>query len=231
MMRMPDGHGRIELSRFLAPPVVADHRNAPVNALGYLRVMFAVDDLYYTPRPAPQTRRANSSTKWSSTKTSIGSATSEAPRAFSSGWPNKSADHPRVTLEPWTSRSYPFCTSRMRLGPLRGTTASGSARNGSISSSRGFRGSSGSAGTRPALISPSTKVTLAPTRSSICTSTTSTQSRPNSTSRSTKKVSRAVSARSKTRTATGYAWRHRARRRAADHAGCRPGVEEAATLQ
>jgi catechol 2,3-dioxygenase-like lactoylglutathione lyase family enzyme len=45
MMRAPDGHGRIELSRFLAPPVVADHRNAPVNALGYLRVMFAVDDL------------------------------------------------------------------------------------------------------------------------------------------------------------------------------------------
>src|ERR687890_230232 len=45
MMRMPDGHGRIELSRFLAPPAVADHRNAPVNALGYLRVMFAVDDL------------------------------------------------------------------------------------------------------------------------------------------------------------------------------------------
>ncbi len=45
MLRTPDGHGRIELSRFLAPPVVADHRNAPVNALGYLRVMFAVDDL------------------------------------------------------------------------------------------------------------------------------------------------------------------------------------------
>jgi len=45
MMRTPDGHGRVELSRFLAPPVVADHRNAPVNALGYLRVMFAVDDL------------------------------------------------------------------------------------------------------------------------------------------------------------------------------------------
>jgi catechol 2,3-dioxygenase-like lactoylglutathione lyase family enzyme len=45
MMRMPDGHGRIELSRFLRPPTVADHRNAPVNALGYLRVMFAVDDL------------------------------------------------------------------------------------------------------------------------------------------------------------------------------------------
>ena len=45
MMRMPDGHGRIELSRFLRPATVADHRNAPVNALGYLRVMFAVDDL------------------------------------------------------------------------------------------------------------------------------------------------------------------------------------------
>ena len=45
MMRTPDGHGRIELSRFLAPPVVADHRNAPVNALGYLRVMFTVEDI------------------------------------------------------------------------------------------------------------------------------------------------------------------------------------------
>jgi catechol 2,3-dioxygenase-like lactoylglutathione lyase family enzyme len=45
MLITPDGHSRLELSRFLAPPVVADHRNAPVNALGYLRVMFAVDDL------------------------------------------------------------------------------------------------------------------------------------------------------------------------------------------
>ncbi len=45
MMVTPDGHSRLELSRFLAPPVIADHRNAPVNALGYLRVMFAVDDL------------------------------------------------------------------------------------------------------------------------------------------------------------------------------------------
>jgi catechol 2,3-dioxygenase-like lactoylglutathione lyase family enzyme len=45
MMRTPDGHSRLELSRFLSPPVVADHRNAPVNALGYLRVMFAVDDI------------------------------------------------------------------------------------------------------------------------------------------------------------------------------------------
>ena len=45
MMRTPDGHGRLELSSFIAPPVVADHRDAPVNALGYLRVMFAVDDI------------------------------------------------------------------------------------------------------------------------------------------------------------------------------------------
>jgi len=45
MMRTPDGHSRLELSHFLAPPVVGDHRNAPVNALGYLRVMFAVDDI------------------------------------------------------------------------------------------------------------------------------------------------------------------------------------------
>jgi catechol 2,3-dioxygenase-like lactoylglutathione lyase family enzyme len=45
MMRTPDGHSRLELSRFLRPRTVEDHRNAPVNALGYLRVMFAVDDI------------------------------------------------------------------------------------------------------------------------------------------------------------------------------------------
>jgi catechol 2,3-dioxygenase-like lactoylglutathione lyase family enzyme len=45
MMRTPDGLSRLELSRFLAPPVVSDHRKAPVNALGYLRVMFTVDDV------------------------------------------------------------------------------------------------------------------------------------------------------------------------------------------
>jgi len=45
MMRTPDGHSRLEISRFLRPAVVADHRNASVNALGYLRVMFAVDNL------------------------------------------------------------------------------------------------------------------------------------------------------------------------------------------
>lgn len=45
MMRTPDGHGRIELSRFHAPAIASDHRTAPVNSLGYLRVMFAVEDL------------------------------------------------------------------------------------------------------------------------------------------------------------------------------------------
>ena len=45
MMRTPDGHSRLEISRFLTPPAVADHRNAPVNALGYLRAMFTVSDI------------------------------------------------------------------------------------------------------------------------------------------------------------------------------------------
>lgn len=45
MMRTPDGHSRLELSRFIRPSVIADHRDAPVNALGYLRTMFAVDDI------------------------------------------------------------------------------------------------------------------------------------------------------------------------------------------
>ncbi len=45
MMVTPDGHSRLELSRFLTPPVVSDHRSAPVNALGYLRAMFTVSDL------------------------------------------------------------------------------------------------------------------------------------------------------------------------------------------
>jgi catechol 2,3-dioxygenase-like lactoylglutathione lyase family enzyme len=45
MLVTPDGHSRLELSRFLTPPIVADHRNAPVNSLGYLRVMFTVDDI------------------------------------------------------------------------------------------------------------------------------------------------------------------------------------------
>src|SRR4051794_24637174 len=64
MMRTPDGHSRLELSRFVTPAAVADHRNAPVNSLGYLRVMFAVDDIDETlgrlrkhaPTPKPRRR-------------------------------------------------------------------------------------------------------------------------------------------------------------------------------
>ncbi len=48
MMRTPDGHNRLELSRFIRPQIIADHRNAPVNALGYLRAMFTVDDIHDT---------------------------------------------------------------------------------------------------------------------------------------------------------------------------------------
>jgi catechol 2,3-dioxygenase-like lactoylglutathione lyase family enzyme len=45
MMVTPDGHSRLELSQFLSPPTISDHRNAPVNSLGYLRVMFAVEEI------------------------------------------------------------------------------------------------------------------------------------------------------------------------------------------
>ena len=91
MMRMPDGHGRIELSRFLAPPVVADHRNAPVNALGYLRVMFAVDDLDDT---LARLRRhgAQLVDEVVQYEDVYRLCYVRAPRAFSSGWPSRSAD-------------------------------------------------------------------------------------------------------------------------------------------
>ena len=45
MMVTPDGHSRIELSKFITPPIISDHRTAPVNALGYLRVMFTVENI------------------------------------------------------------------------------------------------------------------------------------------------------------------------------------------
>ena len=72
MMVTPDGHSRLELSRFLAPPVVADHRNAPVNSLGSANAA------------------RHSSAKWPSMKTCIGSATSGVPKEFSSGSRNSS---------------------------------------------------------------------------------------------------------------------------------------------
>ena len=91
MMRTPDGHSRLELSRFLMPRVVADHRNAPVNALGYLRVMFTVEDIDETLARLRKGARS-SSAKWSSTKTRIGSATSGGRKDFSSGSPKNSDD-------------------------------------------------------------------------------------------------------------------------------------------
>ena len=99
MMRTPDGHSRLELSRFLTPPVVADHRNAPVNALGYLRVMFAVDDLDDTLARLASTARSSSAAKWSSTRTRIGSATSADPKDFSSGSPKNSVELPHLPAD------------------------------------------------------------------------------------------------------------------------------------
>src|ERR671923_1703192 len=79
MMRTPDGHSRLEISRFLTPPVVADHRNAPVNALGYLRVMFAVDDIDETLARL-RSHGAELVGELASTRIRIGSVTSEALR-------------------------------------------------------------------------------------------------------------------------------------------------------
>jgi catechol 2,3-dioxygenase-like lactoylglutathione lyase family enzyme len=89
MLVTPDGHSRLELSRFLTPPVVADHRNAPVNALGYLRVMFTVDDIDETLVRLEGVAHSSSAT-WFSTKTRIGSAISAARKDFSLGSPRSS---------------------------------------------------------------------------------------------------------------------------------------------
>src|SRR5947209_7781351 len=107
MMRTPDGHSRLELSRFLTPPVAADHRNAPVNALGYLRVMFAVDDIDDTLAGSASTAQSLSAAKWSGTKTRIGSATSADLMDFSSAWPKNSAESPRFHVDRgWTSQGH-----------------------------------------------------------------------------------------------------------------------------
>ena len=100
MMRTPDGHGRIELSRFLAPPVVADHRNAPVNALGYLRVMFAVDDLDDILARLRATRRAARRRGGPVRRRVSALLRPWAPRAFSSGWPSKSRRSGRDVVSP-----------------------------------------------------------------------------------------------------------------------------------
>lgn len=91
MMRTPDGHSRLELSRFLRPTVVADHRTAPVNALGYLRVMFTVDDIDETLERLASAARSLSA-KSSVIRTRIGSATSAGLKGFSSDSPKNSTE-------------------------------------------------------------------------------------------------------------------------------------------
>jgi len=82
MMRTPGGHSRLELSRFLTPPVVADHRNAPVNALGHLRVMFTVGAIDETLERL-RTRGAQLVGEVVQDKDAYGSATSVGPKGFS----------------------------------------------------------------------------------------------------------------------------------------------------
>src|SRR5207248_464455 len=92
MMRTPDGHSRLEISRFLRPPAVDDHRNAPVNALGYLRVMFAVDDIDETLARLRTHGAQLVGSEVVQYEDAYRSATSGAPEDFSSGSPKNSAE-------------------------------------------------------------------------------------------------------------------------------------------
>ena len=98
MMRTPDGHGRVELSKFHTPPAVrAGPESAPANALGIRRIMFAVDDIDDVV-PACAATGASSSARSRSTRTSTGSASYVALRASSSDWPSSSAEPPLGAL-------------------------------------------------------------------------------------------------------------------------------------
>ena len=91
MVRTPDGHGRLELTKFHTPTAVSAGPNAPANTLGIRRIMFAVDDIedvLARLRPMAPSSSASSS----STRTATGSATSAAPRASSSRWPSNSGE-------------------------------------------------------------------------------------------------------------------------------------------
>jgi Pyridoxamine 5'-phosphate oxidase len=100
MMRTPDGHGRLELTKYHSPAAIgARPPNPPANTLGLHRVMFAVDDID-DASPACGLTAPNSSVKWRSTRTATGSATCAAPRGSSSPWPNRSANGPwRATCD------------------------------------------------------------------------------------------------------------------------------------
>jgi glyoxalase/bleomycin resistance protein/dioxygenase superfamily protein len=91
MLKTPDGHGRIELAMFHTPKAIsAEPKDAPANTLGIRRIM-SPSTTSRTSLPACAPTAPNSSASWRSTRTSIGSATSAAPRASSSDWPNSSA--------------------------------------------------------------------------------------------------------------------------------------------
>ncbi len=115
MLRTPDGHGRIELAMFHTPKAITpEPKDAPANTLGIRRVMFAVDDIEDVVARL-FTHGANSSASWRSTRTCIDSATSAAPRASSSDWPNSSAegqhhaDRRSATSEPSSPWVRPPC--------------------------------------------------------------------------------------------------------------------------
>ena len=91
MMRTPDGHSRLELSRFLTPRTVADHRHAPVNSLGCLRVMFAVDDIDETLSRLRKHGAQLVSTGVVQYEDSYRLCYIRGPKGFSSGWRNRSA--------------------------------------------------------------------------------------------------------------------------------------------
>ena len=91
MMRTPDGHGRIELTKFQTPAAVSAEPNAPANTLGIRRIMFAVEDIDDVVAGCAPTA-PNWLARWCSTRTAIGSVTSVAPRASSSHSPRRSAD-------------------------------------------------------------------------------------------------------------------------------------------
>jgi hypothetical protein len=91
MVRTPDGHARLELTKFHTPTATGAEPNAPANTLGIRRIMFAVEDIEgVLAACAPMA--PNSLANWSSTRTATGSATSAAPKASSLRWPNSSAE-------------------------------------------------------------------------------------------------------------------------------------------
>jgi catechol 2,3-dioxygenase-like lactoylglutathione lyase family enzyme len=92
MMRTPDGHSRLELSRFLTPPAVDDHRNAPVNSLGYLRVMFTVDDIDDTLARLRKRGAQLVSSEVVQYEDAYGLCYIRGPKGFSSGSPKNSAE-------------------------------------------------------------------------------------------------------------------------------------------